>query len=100
MGNIIDIKEKSFEYREQLLEDNAELENFVKNHALLPAQKKLYETYLEEAKKFERLEREYKLKDSNLHFDEDKAMDYLMKYRSAERHIFSLRMDLVDSLLG
>lgn len=104
MGNIIDLdtkkQEKSFEYRERLLEDDKELNSFIEAHSLTAEQTSAYQTYQNKVREYERVDREYNLKDSNLHFNEDSAMTYLQKYRSVERELFSLRAELVDLLLG
>ena len=104
MGNIIDLdtkkQEKSFDYREKLLEDDTELNRFIETHSLTAEQTSAYQTYQNKVREYERVDREYNLKDSNLHFNEDSAMTYLQKYRNVERELFSLRAELVDLLLG
>ena len=104
MGNIIDLdskkQEKSFEYREKLLEDDKELNRFIETHSLTVEQTSAYQTYQNKVCEYERVDREYNLKDNNLHFNEDSAMAYLQKYRNIEREVFSLRAELVDLLLG
>lgn len=103
MGKVTDLEHyklrHSFEFREELIENDEVFEVYIRDNEITPAVNILLIEYNKKKAAFRKMEAAAAIKEMNVVFTEVSALQHLLAFRNAEQELLKLRRDLVDALL-